>query len=89
MDNDDDAHRERLKAAGLIIADAIADALERVRREVPGLTRGNGQRLGDGSKGNATVRRLARPRGAENVRVQCSCRSARAVVSHAAVGRST
>jgi hypothetical protein len=35
---DDSAHRERLKAAGLIIADAIADALERVRREVPGLT---------------------------------------------------
>ena len=38
MSDDEDAHRERLKAAGLIIADAIADALERVRREVPGLT---------------------------------------------------
>jgi hypothetical protein len=35
---DDSPHRERLKAAGLIIADAIADALDRVHREVPGLT---------------------------------------------------
>jgi hypothetical protein len=37
-EDDDSAHRERLNAAGLIIADAIADALDRVHLEVPGLT---------------------------------------------------
>ena len=38
MTDNDDAHRERLIEAGRIIADAIADALNRARQEVPGLT---------------------------------------------------
>jgi hypothetical protein len=38
LTDNDDAHRERLRVAGLIIADAIASALDRARQEVPGLT---------------------------------------------------
>jgi hypothetical protein len=39
MANDnDDAHSRKLNAAGLILCDAIANALNRLRQEMPGLT---------------------------------------------------
>jgi hypothetical protein len=39
MANDnDDAHSRKLNAAGLILSDAIANALDRLRQEMPGLT---------------------------------------------------
>ena len=39
MANDnDDAHSRKLNAAGLILCDAIANALDRLRQEMPGLT---------------------------------------------------
>jgi len=33
-----DAHSRKLDAAGLILCDAIANALDRLRQEMPGLT---------------------------------------------------
>jgi hypothetical protein len=39
MANDnDDAHSRKLNAAGLILCDAIANALHRLRQQMPGLT---------------------------------------------------
>ena len=39
MANDnDDAHSGKLNAAGLILCDAIANTLDRLRQEMPGLT---------------------------------------------------
>jgi hypothetical protein len=36
--DNDDAHRRKLDAAGLILCDAIAAALDRLRQQMPGLT---------------------------------------------------
>jgi hypothetical protein len=36
--NKDDAHIRKLDAAGLILCDAIASAIDRLRQEMPGLT---------------------------------------------------
>jgi hypothetical protein len=36
--DNDDAHSRKLDAAGLILCDAIANALDRLRQEMPGLT---------------------------------------------------
>ena len=36
--DNDDAHSRKLDAAGLILCDAIAAALDRLRQQMPGLT---------------------------------------------------
>jgi hypothetical protein len=38
MTHNNDAHRRKLDAAGLILRDAIAGALDRLRQQMPGLT---------------------------------------------------
>jgi hypothetical protein len=38
LTDNDDAHSRKLSAAGLILRAAVADAVDRLRREMPGLT---------------------------------------------------
>jgi hypothetical protein len=38
LTDNDDAQSRKLNAAGLILRDAIADALDRLRQQMPGLT---------------------------------------------------
>jgi hypothetical protein len=46
LTDNDDAHSRKLNAAGLILCDAIAGALDRLRQEMSGLTaKETGRRL--------------------------------------------